>query len=64
MGGVSCIRSLLIPVATVVGLVAQGLTEARVVTEYPDLEVGDIHQALASAAAVVDERQLPVRAGT
>ena len=43
MGEVPGIRSLRIPVATVVGLVAQGLTEARIVSEYPDLEVGDIH---------------------
>ena len=64
MGGVPCIRSLRIPVATVVGLVAQGLTEARIVSEYPDLEVGDIRQALAFAAAAVDERQLPVLTGT
>ena len=64
MGGVPCFRRLRIPVATVVGLVARGLTEARIVTEYPDLEVGDIHQALAFAATVVDERQLPVLTGT
>ena len=64
MGGVPCIRSLRISVATVVGLVAQGLTEARIVSEYPDLEVGDIRQALAFAAAAVDERQLPVLTGT
>ena len=60
MGGVPCIRSLRVPVATVVGLVAQGLAEARIVAEYPDLEVEDIRQALAFAAAAVDERQLPV----
>ena len=60
MGGVPCIRSLRIPVATVVGLVAQGLTETRIVAEYPDLEVEDIRQALAFAAAAVDERQLPL----
>jgi uncharacterized protein (DUF433 family) len=64
MGGVPCIRSLRIPVATVAGLVAQGLTEARIVAEYPDLEVEDIRQALAFAAAAVDERQLPVLTGT
>ena len=64
MGGVPCIRRLRTPVATMVGLVAQGLTEARIVSEYPDLEVGDIRQALAFAAAAVDERQLPVLTGT
>lgn len=60
MGGVPCIRGLRIPVATVVGLVAQGMTETQIVQEYPDLEVNDVRQALAYAAAVVDERQLPL----
>ena len=60
MGGVPCIRGLRIPVVTVVGLVAQAMTEAQVVEEYPDLEVEDIRQALAFAAAAIDERQLPL----
>ena len=64
MGGVPCVRGLRIPVATVVGLVAQGMTEARIVAEYSDLEVEDIREALAFAAAAVDERQLPLLAGT
>ena len=64
MGGVPCIRGLRIPVATVVGLVAQGMTETRIVEEYPDLEVEDVRQALAYAAAVVDERQVPLLTGT
>ena len=44
MGGVPCVRGLRIPEATVVGLVAQGMTEARIVAEHPDLEVVDIRQ--------------------
>ena len=60
MGGVPCIRRLRIPVTTVVGLVAQGMTETRIVEEYPDLEVEDVRQALAYAAAAVDERQVPL----
>ena len=64
MGGVPCIRGLRIPVTTVVGLVAQGMTETRIVQEYPDLEVEDVRQALAYAAAAVDERQLPLLTGT
>jgi len=50
---------LRIPVTTVVGLVTQGMTETRIVEEYPDLEVEDVRQALAYAAAAVDERQSP-----
>ena len=64
MAGVPCIRGLRIPVSTVVGLVAQGMPEARIVEEYPDLEVEDVRQALAYAAAAVDERQLPLLTGT
>ena len=64
MGGVPCIRSLRIPVATVVGLVAQGMAETEILAEYPDLEIEDIRQALAFAAAAVDERQLPLLTGT
>lgn len=63
MGGVPCIRGLRIPVVTVVGLVAQGMTETRIVEEYPDLEIEDVRQALAFAAAAVDERQLPPLTG-
>ena len=37
MGGVPCILGLRIPVATVVGLVAQGMRERQIVDEYPDL---------------------------
>ena len=62
MGGVPCIRSLRVPVATVVGLVAQGMAETEILAEFPDLEIEDIRQALAAAA--VDERQLPRLTGT
>ena len=64
MGGVPCIRSLRIPVAPVVGLVAQGMAETEILAEYPDLETEDVRQALAFAAAAVDERQLPLLTGT
>ena len=64
MGGVPYIRGLRIPVATVVGLVAQGMPETRIMEEYPDLDVEDIRQSLRFAAAAVDERQLPLLTGT
>ena len=64
MGGVPCIRGLRIPVATVVGLVAQGMPDARIMEEYPDLEIEDIRESLRFAAAAVDERQLPLLTGT
>ena len=64
MGGVPCIRGVRIPVATVVGLVAQGMTDGQILEEYPDLEAEDIREALRYAAAAVDERQLPLHSGT
>ena len=59
MGGVPCIRGLRIPVATVVGLVAEGLTEQEILDGYPNLEREDIRQALQFAAEAVRERELP-----
>jgi uncharacterized protein (DUF433 family) len=60
MGGVPCIRGLRIPVATVVGLIADGMTEAEVLQAYPDLTADDIHEALQFAAEAVRERTLPL----
>ena len=50
MGGVPCIRTLRIPVATVVGMVTAGMTEAEILEAYPDLEAADIREACRCAA--------------
>jgi uncharacterized protein (DUF433 family) len=63
MGGVPCIRGLRIPVATVVGMIADGMTEEEILKAYPDLERGDIQEALRYAAEAVRERELPLVAG-
>jgi len=60
MGGVPCIRGLRIPVATVVDMVADGMTETEILEAYPDLQQGDIREALRYAAEAVRERQLPL----
>ena len=60
MGGVPCIRGLRIPVATVVGMVADEMSEEEILKAYPDLEIEDIHQALRYAAEAVKERELPL----
>jgi uncharacterized protein (DUF433 family) len=46
MGGMPCIRGLRIPVATIVGMIADGMSETEILDAYPDLEGGDIHEAL------------------
>jgi uncharacterized protein (DUF433 family) len=60
MGGVPCIRGLRIPVATVVGMVADGMTERDILEAFPDLEQEDIREALRYAAEAVRERELPL----
>jgi uncharacterized protein (DUF433 family) len=52
MGGVPCIRGLRIPVATIVGMVAEGMSKSEILADYPDLEREDIDEALLYAAAV------------
>ncbi|WGX99367.1 DUF433 domain-containing protein [Nocardioides sp. L-11A] len=61
MGGVPCIRGTRIPVATVVGLLAEGQGEADILLDYPQLALEDVRAALEFAAAAVSERQLPLR---
>jgi uncharacterized protein (DUF433 family) len=60
MGGVPCIRGLRIPVATVVGMVADGMRDEEILAAYPDLEPEDIREALRYAAEAVRERELPL----
>ena len=60
MGGLPCIRGLRIPVATVVSMVADGMTYEEILAAYPDLEIDDIREALRYAAEAVRERELPL----
>jgi uncharacterized protein (DUF433 family) len=60
MAGVPCIRGLRIPVATVVAMVADGMTETEILSAYPDLEREDLAEALRYAADAVRERELPL----
>lgn len=60
MGGVPCIRGLRIPVATVVAMVADGMTEAEILEAYPDLEPQDIREALHFAAESLNVHEIPL----
>ncbi len=60
MGGVPCIRGLRIPVATVIGTVAEDMGREEILKAYPDLEMEDIQEALHFAAEAVRERELPL----
>jgi len=63
MGGVPCIRGMRIPVATVVGMVADGMSTAEIFDALPDLEAPDVSEALRYAAEAVQERELPPQPG-
>jgi uncharacterized protein (DUF433 family) len=60
MGGVPCIRGLRIPIATVVGMVADGMGDQEILAVYPDLEAEDVREAMRYAAEAVRERELPL----
>ncbi|MDO8615415.1 MAG: DUF433 domain-containing protein [Dehalococcoidia bacterium] len=60
MGGVPCIRGLRVPVATVVAMVADGMTEQEILEAYPYLEAEDIKEALRYAAQALQERAIPL----
>lgn len=47
--------------ATVVGLLAQGLSSADILADYQQLSDDDIRASLEFAADAVAERQLPLR---
>lgn len=60
MGGVPCIRGLRIPVATVVGMIADCMSEKDILKAFPDLERADIQEALQYASEAVREREIPL----
>ena len=60
MGGGPCIRGLRFPAATVVAMVADGMTNEEILLDHPDLEEADIGEALRHAAAALRERHVPL----
>lgn len=60
MGGVPCVRGLRVPVATVLRMLAGGMTEREILADYPDLEVDDIRECLRFAAVTAMEREIPI----
>ncbi len=60
MGGTPCIRGMRIPVATIVGMVAEDMSQQEILQAYPDLEPEDIREALHYAAEALREQVLPL----
>jgi uncharacterized protein (DUF433 family) len=55
MGGRACIRGMRITVAVIVGQVAHGASFEEILEGYPDLERGDVEQAVEYAAWLTQE---------
>ncbi|HMW31352.1 DUF433 domain-containing protein [Plasticicumulans sp.] len=49
-GGRACVRGMRIAVADVLGWLAQGMTVAEIVADYPELEPEDVSACLTFAA--------------
>lgn len=61
MGGAPCIRGLRIPVVTVLGMLAEGMTPEEIVADLPPLELDDIKAALHFVARLLDEHHIPLQ---
>ena len=61
MGGLPCIRGLRMPVATIVTMVADGMTTDEIMADHSGLTAEDIREALLYAAEAVREGELPFR---
>jgi len=59
-GGKPCVRGTRIWVSLVLDLLADGMTEAEVLAEYPQLAHEDILAAIAYGAEMARERIVPI----
>ena len=55
MGGRACIRGMRVTVSLILNLVANKMTAAEIIKEYPYIEDEDVTQALQYAAWLADE---------
>ena len=60
MGGRPCIRGMRITVGTVLRCLASGMTREEILADYPYLESADIDACLGYAAAMSEDRIIPV----
>jgi uncharacterized protein (DUF433 family) len=60
LGGKPCIRGLRLSVQRVLEILSQNPSPEDLREDYPDLEAEDIRQALAFAAATLNDRLIPL----
>ena len=58
--GKACIRGLRMPVSSLLAYLSSGMTIEEILSEWPELELEDLYQALAYAASAVEERIIPL----
>ena len=58
--GQATIRGMRITVAFVLKLMAAGMTHSEILSAYPELEEGDLHQAIEYAAWLAGEYHRPL----
>jgi uncharacterized protein (DUF433 family) len=56
MVGQACVRGMRVPVSLILNLVANGMSVAEIVEDYPYLEPEDVQQSLRYAAWLAQER--------
>jgi uncharacterized protein (DUF433 family) len=63
MAGQACIRGMRIPVSLILNLVANGMTAAEILEDYPDLEAADVKQSLEYGSWLSRESVFPRNVG-
>lgn len=58
--GKPCIRGLRMPVASVLAYLSGGMSIEEMLKQWPELEREDIYQALGFAAALMEEKIVPL----
>ncbi len=58
--GKPCIRGMRIPVTTVLAFLSGGMSIEEMLMQWPELEREDIYQALGFAAALMEEKVVPL----
>lgn len=61
--GTPCIEGTRIPVSVILDNLAEGITREDIIKSYPTLKPEDIDAALAYAALLTKERQIPIEPG-
>ncbi len=58
--GKPCIRGLRMPVASILSYLSGGMSIDEILKSWPELEREDIYQALGFAAALMEEKVIPL----